>query len=219
MRSFKWSWKCHVTIASHLAATSSKQHEERPKERAAIEHLPTSAAYMHAAPTMPVWRRLCIQLANHTDRSSGASKARTVPHGLLVGLLSLYWTPWINWEGIVCVRQFVVILRSRDICGYMDCMWESWRRYCCIYNVSEWLKFNGILNNSLWPSDNIWHGITWSTLVQVMAWCLMAPSHCLNQCWLIISEVLWQPPEGNFTKDIPQLPINKISLKITCLKF
>ena len=26
-----------------------------------------------------------------------------------------------------------------------------------------------------------------STLVQVMAWCLMAPSHYLNQCWLIIS--------------------------------
>ena len=25
-----------------------------------------------------------------------------------------------------------------------------------------------------------------STLVQVMAWCLVAPSHYLNQCWLLI---------------------------------
>ena len=39
--------------------------------------------------------------------------------------------------------------------------------------------------NSLQCSDAIWHQICWSTLVQVMAWCLMAPSHYLNQCWLI----------------------------------
>ena len=30
-----------------------------------------------------------------------------------------------------------------------------------------------------------------STLAQVMASCLMAPSHYLSQCWLMISEVLW----------------------------
>ena len=30
-----------------------------------------------------------------------------------------------------------------------------------------------------------------STLAQLMACCLMAPSHYLNQCWLIISEVQW----------------------------
>ena len=32
-----------------------------------------------------------------------------------------------------------------------------------------------------------------STLAQVMACCLTAPSHYLNQCWLIISEVQWHP--------------------------
>ena len=70
--------------------------------------------------------------------------------------------------------------------------------------------------NSLWPSDAIcmdqfandrwhyivtsspigwvhtqndpciWHQRRWSTLVLVMAWCLMAPSHYLKQWWLII---------------------------------
>ena len=30
-----------------------------------------------------------------------------------------------------------------------------------------------------------------------MAWCLAAPSHYLNQCSLITSEVLWYSPEGN----------------------
>ena len=43
--------------------------------------------------------------------------------------------------------------------------------------------------NTLWPSDAIWWKRSGSTLVQVMAWCLTAPSHYLNQCWLTIREV------------------------------
>ena len=38
--------------------------------------------------------------------------------------------------------------------------------------------------NTLWPSDAIWWHRSGSTLAQVMAWCLKAPSHYLNQCWL-----------------------------------
>ena len=74
-----------------------------------------------------------------------------------------------------------------------------------------------ILLTSLWQSDAIqWHKSR-STLVQVMACCLMAPSHYLNQCWLIISrssntnlrtitreipmwscEVSFKPPRGQW---------------------
>ena len=45
------------------------------------------------------------------------------------------------------------------------------------------------LINSLWPNDTIWQHRSGSTLFLVMACCLTAPSHYLNQCWLIISEV------------------------------
>ena len=55
--------------------------------------------------------------------------------------------------------------------------------------------------NSLWPSDTIWRHKSGSTLDQVMACCLMAPSHYLNQCWLIISKVQWHSSECNFTRD------------------
>ena len=48
-------------------------------------------------------------------------------------------------------------------------------------------------------SDVMWHHWTWSTLVQVMAYCLMAPCRYVNLCWLIISVVLWHSPKGNFT--------------------
>ena len=43
--------------------------------------------------------------------------------------------------------------------------------------------------NSLGPSDAISRQKTGSTLAQVMACCLTAQSHYLNQCWLIISKV------------------------------
>ena len=54
--------------------------------------------------------------------------------------------------------------------------------------------------NSLGPSDAIWHCRSWSTLVQVMAYCLTAPSHYLNQCWLIISKVLLHSSEDIIMK-------------------
>ena len=84
----------------------------------------------------------------------------------------------------------------RDFC-YKDKM-VAWQSY--LYNenphtwkddlyietgpMPQWVK-------SLWPSDTIWRHKSGSTLDQVMAWCLMAPSHYLNQCWLIISKVQW----------------------------
>ena len=50
--------------------------------------------------------------------------------------------------------------------------------------------------NWLWPGDAIWWHRTRSTLAQVMACCLTAPSHYLNQCWLIIGEVRWHSSQG-----------------------
>ena len=46
--------------------------------------------------------------------------------------------------------------------------------------------------NSFWPNDAIWWLRFGSILAQVMACCLMASSHYLNQCRLIISEILIQ---------------------------
>ena len=52
-----------------------------------------------------------------------------------------------------------------------DCM-----GYTCNITV------HGPIINSLWPSDVIWLQGSRSTLAQVMACCLTAPSHYLNQC-------------------------------------
>ena len=57
-----------------------------------------------------------------------------------------------------------------------------------IFSRHLWLFY------SLWSGGAIWWIRTGSTLTQIMVCCLMAPSHYLNQCWLIISE-------GNWTRD------------------
>ena len=72
------------------------------------------------------------------------------------------------------------------------CLWHSWHQTCDIFLLT--------CINSLGPSDAIWHWISWSTLVQVMACCLTAPSHHLNQCWLIISQVLWHSSEDTIIR-------------------
>ena len=82
-------------------------------------------------------------------------------------------TLWIPEEIVYCIS----VVRSREI-------WQS----------SPAL-------DSLWPSDTIWRHKSGSTLAQVMACCLMAPSHYLNQCWLIISKVQWHSSQCNFTRD------------------
>ena len=43
---------------------------------------------------------------------------------------------------------------------------------------------------SLWPNDALWRLRSRSTLAQIMACCLVTPSHCLNQYWLLIKGVL-----------------------------
>ena len=61
------------------------------------------------------------------------------------------------------------------------------------------LSFNSF--NFLWPSNTMWWYRSGSTLAKVVACYLKAPCHYLSQCWLLISQVLWYSPEGNFTWD------------------
>ena len=58
-----------------------------------------------------------------------------------------------------------------------------------------------------------------STLAQVMACSLTAPSHYQNQCWIVINCALWQSPESSFTRSThelsPQYAFEDYIVKIT----
>ena len=71
---------------------------------------------------------------------------------------------------------------------------------------------------TLWPSDAICRQRTGSKLVEVMAWCLMAPSQYLNQCWLTLSVRspaihLWA-----LSWEDLKISISKANMKIAFLK-
>ena len=72
--------------------------------------------------------------------------------------------------------------------------------------------------NWLGPNDAIWRQISGLPLAQIMACCLTAPSHYLNQCWLIICKVEWHSSKAS-SQDIPQPSINEIIWKIKYLKY
>ena len=57
-----------------------------------------------------------------------------------------------------------------------------------------------------------------STLAHVMAWCQQAPSHYLNQCWLLIKGVLRHSPIGkaNFTESAQDINSKNEMKKHTC---
>ena len=65
------------------------------------------------------------------------------------------------------------------------------------------VDFEGIINiftnilrvNLSWHGDVIWQHKSRSTLSQVVVRCPTVPNHQLNQCWLIIGEVLCHSPD------------------------
>ena len=82
------------------------------------------------------------------------------------------------------------------------------RNKICTHDVpkSIYLSFNGIEKKY---STNcglvtIWHHRNGSTLVQVMESCLTAPGHYRDQCWFLISAVLWQSHESIFVLKLMQ---------------
>ena len=95
------------------------------------------------------------------------------------------------WQHIlVYITMLWIVTREKWLYVCHICMCVD--LYVCV-RYSDCITMCGIIN-SLWPGDAIWRHISGSTSAQVMACCLAAPSHYLNQCWLIIIEVLWHSP-------------------------
>ena len=100
------------------------------------------------------------------------------------------------------------------------------RKHIQIHIIKTFSKFShtcvkclSYIIDSLWPSDTISRQRYGSTLSQVMACCVTAPSHYLNQCWLIMIAVQWHSYSCNFTRVAFAISITKVCMKMTYLKF
>ena len=93
-------------------------------------------------------------------------------------------------------------------------MSSSWRR-CCRFSFRNLTCGDQLADiKSLWPNDATWWHKSGSTLAQAMACCLTAPNHYLNQCWLVISQLLCYYRTAN-SQEMLKIPIFYTSLKIT----
>ena len=104
---------------------------------------------------------------------------------------------------IIYLFIFIVSYMYEIFIENMQCLFRTqvrcWNKAHCANLVhSRWSVAFRCAVNSLWLSDTTWWCRSGSTLAQVMACCLTAPSHYLNQCWLIISEVLWHSLSSQF---------------------
>ena len=70
---------------------------------------------------------------------------------------------------------------------------------------------------SLWPNDAIWKPRSGLILAQLIACCLKASSHYLNQCWLIIKGVLWHSSESNIPRNGLRLYLLHVFEYSTCI--
>ena len=88
-----------------------------------------------------------------------------------------------------------------SLIGWAQTQNQPWLSYDWRCALRHWHVDGSVQGCSNSIASAIWQQGSRSTLVQVMACCRTAPSHYLNQCWLIIIEVQWRSPEGNFISD------------------
>ena len=115
----------------------------------------------------------------------------------------------LSYHQGIFYKQILALSRSELISGHglKKCIHITYKPQI-LNEAMEWITLscsNDGLVNSLWLNDVQWREKTGSTLAQLMACCLTAPSHYLTQCWLIISNVQWHSPEANFTRDTSNL--------------
>ena len=100
---------------------------------------------------------------------------------LMFSLISTRIHDWVNNGEAGDLRRYRAHYDVTVMCTFI-----------CIFIFGHW--------NPLWPNDAIWRHRSGSTLVQVLACCLTASSHYLDQSWLIISKIQLHSSEGNFTR-------------------
>ena len=139
-----------------------------------------------------------IQYKNHViSMRSFRTERWSLAHFFLKISILIQWLFYIKTG-----RRALSLPERQQICdNYCEITWIAIGcicHGCCLYvfMINTCTSRLGKYLNSLWPSGTIWWQRSGSASAQVIDCCLLAPSHYLNQCWLIISEVLW--PESNF---------------------
>ena len=99
-----------------------------------------------------------------------------------------------------CLKMIFLFFQSNEFKYNKPLFTQKAKQWTEKHAKQEVIMFNWFINAyfKFMSSDAIWWNRYGLMFDQVMACCLTAPSHYLNQCWLIISEAHWHSAEGNF---------------------
>ena len=121
------------------------------------------------------------------------------------GVTKLQWVKHRLW---VIQENYVNVVSADDLAPKETRPPTVMKVHALFWFIHVMSSLMAVHCNSLCPSDAIWWHKSVAILAQVMAHCLMTPSHYLSQCW-VINKGHWHWSEGIF----------KIRLKIACLEF
>ena len=118
-------------------------------------------------------------------------------------IFSEIWSLWYLWYSFF-IQHFlfgfqIFHFNQVTVVHYDAPRDHPWGEMCCV--------------NSLWPGDSIWQHRSGSTMVHVMACCLAAPSHYLNQYCLIITIEFCGTHLWLISQDVFKISICKMSSK------
>ena len=134
------------------------------------------------------------------------------PGAISLKMCKMWWQKLLLKLNFLCICQGIMGWNhGLNACAYI-LLHLSDLRVCYLQLQSCIL----IHVNSLSPSDTIRQQRSGSTSAQVMACCLTAPSHYLNQYWLINTKVLWHSSEGIIMRRSEDA--NKTRMKFEVLK-
>ena len=126
-----------------------------------------------------------------------------------ISCIYMYVFHWYQWCFGCIYRIETHRLEEMWILGIMGisvCLIVVWKHHI---DALMQERLNSIANalelRLSYTNPLIWWHRSGSALALVMAWYLTAPSHYLNQCWLIIRCVLWHLPEISFTRNADEL--------------
>ena len=132
------------------------------------------------------WQHCCrsaCQISERLDNSKYKFHGFETLRDLTERRLSGYWDRalFFTWTKSVVLPTGPLVTNSSQIqikipyFTFKKLCLKMWAKLCPFWLRVLWV-------NSLWPSDVIWCWRSKSTLVQLMTWCLAAPSHHLHQC-------------------------------------
>ena len=102
----------------------------------------------------------------------------------LVQIMAWYRQAALRWSPQDLIDDWLTMVQGFACCLMVPIhsLNQCWSNVKMVYSIPrrQWV-------NSLWDSNAMCQQKFGSTLVQMMVCCLVAPSHYLNQCWLIIN--------------------------------